>query len=89
MVCALSSSTSDSVLSFSWDLPTLRGDEVVSYQVVVNRLEHRTGTREVIQSGVYNQFVKERDANVPGLGMNAHTHRRQLVLCELLNIYSC
>ena len=50
LLCAMSSSVSE--LSFSWDLPTLLGSEVVSYQVIVNRLEHRPGTREVIQSGV-------------------------------------
>ena len=68
LVCA--SSTSPSELSFSWDLPTLLGAEVVSYQVIVNRLEHRPGTREVIQSGVHIEFVKDRRASVPGLGMN-------------------
>ena len=69
LVCV--SSTSPSELSFSWDQPTQLGAEVVSYQVIVNRLEHRPGSREVVQSGVYNQFVKERHASVPGLGMNA------------------
>ena len=69
LVCASSSSPSE--LSFSWELPTLLGAEVVSYQVEVNRLEHRSGTtREVIRSGVYIDFVKERHASVPGLGMN-------------------
>ena len=66
LVCAVSSSPSE--LSFSWDLPTLLGSEVVSYQVIVNRLEHRPGTREVIQSALDEQFVDIREASVTGLG---------------------
>ena len=66
LVCAMSSSASE--LSFSWDPPTLLGSEVVSYQVIVNRLEHRPGTREVIQSGVYDEFVDIREVSVIGLG---------------------
>ena len=66
LVCSVSSSPSE--LSFSWDLPTLLGSEVVSYQVIVNRLEHRPGTREVIQSAVDEQFVYRREASVIGLG---------------------
>ena len=66
LVCAESSSASE--LSLSWDLPTLLGSEVVSYQVIVNRLEHRPGTREVIQSAVDEQFVDRRGASVIGLG---------------------
>ena len=66
IVCAMSSSPSE--LSFSWELPTLLGDEVVSYQVIVNRLEHSEGTREVIQSSVYERFVDIREASVIGLG---------------------
>ena len=61
-------SSSVSELSFSWDLPTLLGSEVVSYQVIVNRLEHRPGTREVIQSGIYDEFVDIREVSVIGLG---------------------
>ena len=66
MVCAKSSSVSE--LSFSWDPPTLLGSEVVSYHVIVNRLEHRPGTREVIQFGVYDEFVDIREVSVIGLG---------------------
>ena len=66
MVCAVSSLPSE--LSFSWDLPTRLGSEVVSYQVIVNRLEHRPGTREVIQSAMNEQFVYRREASVVGLG---------------------
>ena len=72
LVCAISSSLSE--LSFSWDVPTLLGSEVVSYQVIVNRLEHRPGTREVIQSAVDEQFVKSLDARVTGLGTNEHNN---------------
>ena len=66
LVCGDSSSPAE--LSFSWELPTLLGNEVVSYQVTVNRLEHRAGTREVIQSHVYGEFVEMKDASVSGLG---------------------
>ena len=60
-------SSSPSELSFSWDLPTLLGSEVVSYEVIVNRLEHRPGTREVIQTAVDEQFVDRRVASITGL----------------------
>ena len=66
LVCAVSSSPSE--LSFSWDLPTQLASEVVSYQVILNRLEHRPGTREVTQSAVDEQFVDIREASVIGLG---------------------
>ena len=66
MVCSVNSSPSE--LSISWDLPTLLGSEVVSYHIIVNRLEHGPGTREVIQSGVYDVFVDGREASVIGLG---------------------
>ena len=72
LVCAVSSSPSE--LSFSWDLPTRLGSEVVSYQVIVNRLEHMSGTREVIQPAMDEQFVKVLDAQVTGLGMNEHNN---------------
>ena len=81
MVCAVSSSASE--LSFSWDPPTLLGSEVVSYQVIANRLEHRPGTREIIQSAVDEKFVKSLDARVTGLGMNEYNYRR--VLYKVLN----
>ena len=67
MICSVNSSPSE--LSISWDLPTLLGSEVVSYQVIVNRLEHRPGTREVIQSGVYEESVDRREVTVIGLGI--------------------
>ena len=66
LVCAASSPTG---LSLFWDLPTLLGSEVVSYQVMVNRLEHRSGTRNVIQSDVVNKFVEEPHISATGLGM--------------------
>ena len=83
MVCAVSSSPSE--LSFSWDVPTRLGSEVVSYQVIVNRLEHRPGTREVIQSAVDEQFVESLDARVTGLGTNAYNYyTRCMVLYKVL-----
>ena len=82
LVCAVSSSSA-SELSFSWDLPTLLGSEVVSYQVIVNRLEHRPGTREVIQSAVDEQFVDRREASVIGLGKDIVVLKR---LCIIITV---
>ena len=48
-------------------MPTRLGSEVVSYQVIVNRLEHRPGTREVIQSAMDEQFIDRREASITGL----------------------
>ena len=87
MVCAVSSLASE--LSFSWDLPTLLGSEVVSYQVIVNRLEHRPGTREVIQSAVDEQFIQVLDAHVTRLGMNEYNNYRRVLYEVLINLYSC
>ena len=56
-----------SELFFSWDPPTPLGSEVVSYQVIVNRLEHRPGTREIIQSAIDEQFVDRREVSITGL----------------------
>ncbi len=85
MVCAISSSVSE--LSFSWDLPTLLDREVVGYQVIVNRLEHRPGTREVIQSEVYDEFIDKREAFVFGLGTVVlkidHAHIASLAFVHL------
>ena len=77
LVCAVSSSPSE--LSFSWDLPTRLGSEVVSYQVIVNRIEHRPGTREVTQSAVDEQFVKSLNARVTGLGTNEPNHQDSIL----------
>ena len=66
LICAENSSPAE--LSFSWEQPAVLGNEVVGYQVTVNRLEHRTGIREVVQSSVYDNFVEMKDATVSGLG---------------------
>ena len=44
------------------------GNEVVGYQVTVNRLEHRAGTREVVQAGVYSRVIGTKDSSVSGFG---------------------
>ena len=43
-------------------------NKVVGYQVIVNRLEHSPGTRDVVQSGVYSRVTETKDASVSGLG---------------------
>ena len=66
LVCTRSFLPSE--LSFSWEPPTLLGSEVVNYQVLVSRLEHRPGTRDVVQSSVYEKFVETKAASITGLG---------------------
>ena len=68
------------MLSFSWDLPILLGSEVVSYQVIVSRLaiEHRSGTKDVIHSTVYDHETEMKQVSVIGLG-------ECLILCYLIN----
>jgi hypothetical protein len=87
-------SSSASELSFSWGLPTLLGSEVVSYRVIVSRLEHRPGTREVIQFAVNEQFVEQLDARIIGLGKDDvvlkmdcayHVEHLQLLRCPTVS----
>ena len=66
LLCAQSLSQSE--LTFSWELPTLLGNEVVSYQVTVNRLEHKGNTRELTQLIVCDNFTEMKRASVNGLG---------------------
>ena len=61
-------------LAFSWELPRELGNEVIGYQVMVNRLEQRRGTREVFQSGVYNNFTETSGASISGLGNSNHCY---------------
>ena len=75
LVCAERSSPSE--LSFSWEQPTVLGNEVVGYQVTVNRLEHRTGTREVVQSSVYDDLVETKGTSVSGLGKDIVVMKRE------------
>ena len=69
LVCAGISSPSE--LSFSWELPTVLGNEVVGYQVVVNRLEQRAGSREMVQSGIYDNFIETKHVSISGLGKDS------------------
>ena len=59
MMCAKSSSPAK--LSFSWELPTLLGNEVVDYHIEVKGLSHKIGSREVVQFDVdsFNTEMKE------------------------------
>ena len=43
------------------------GNEVVGYQVTVNRLEHRAGTREITQFSLYGGLTEMREVSVNGL----------------------
>ena len=67
LVCAKSPTSSE--LTFSWELPTLLGGEVIDYLVEVKELRHRDGTRDVIQVDVdgFNTAMKEATVN-QGLG---------------------
>ena len=84
LICAMSSSPSE--LSFFWELPILLGNEVVSYQVIVNGLEHRPGTRDVVQSGTYNEFVDAREVSIIGLGKDVYccSEKRTCVIIIIL-----
>ena len=62
LVCAKSSSPTE--LTFSWELPTVLGNEVVGYRVEVNGLRHRAGTREVEQFDVDEFNTEMREATV-------------------------
>lgn len=72
--CAGSSSQTELLLP--WDPPTMISNEMVSYQVKVNRLEHRPGTRKVIQFEVYKHFNVEVNQAIisQGLGIE-YTHK--------------
>lgn len=63
-----SKKSSSRTLTLSWALPRESGNQVTGYQVVVNRLEHRRGTKEVFQSSVYNNFTVATNASIYGLG---------------------
>ena len=62
---------------------------MVSYQVIVYQLQHRPGTRDVVQSGVYEDFVEIKDTSVTGLGNKCLYKSKETVLHEVLNICSC
>lgn len=47
LTCAESSSSN--MLNLSWKHPTFLGNEVVDYRVEVKQLQHKTGTREVME----------------------------------------
>ena len=68
LICARSSSPTE--LTFSWELPTTLGNEVVGYEVEVKRLPHRDSTREVVQYDVTGFSTKMREATInQGLGI--------------------
>ena len=57
------------MLSFSWELPTVLGNEVVGYQVDVKEVRHRPGTREVVQLDVAGFNTDTKEATISqGLG---------------------
>ena len=67
LVCVKSSSPTE--LTFSWELPTVLGNEVVEYRVEVKGLQHRAGTRDVEQFDVAGFNTEIREATVSqGLG---------------------
>ena len=47
LTCAESSSSN--MLNLSWKHPTFLGNEVVDYRVDIKQLQHRSGTREVME----------------------------------------
>ena len=68
LICA--KSFSPTVLSFSWELPTVLGNEVVGYRVDVKGLRQRSGTNEVVQFDVAGFNTDLNAATISqGLGM--------------------
>ena len=67
LICARSSSPNE--LAFSWELPTVHGNEVVGYQVEVKGLHHKDTAKEVIQFDVagFNTAMKKASVS-EGLG---------------------
>ena len=65
--CARSSSPNE--LVFSWELSTVRGNEVAGYQVEVKGLRHKDTAKEVIQfdAADFNTAMKKAFVN-EGLG---------------------
>ena len=63
LTCTKSPTSSE--LTFSWDRPTLLGEEVIEYLVEVKELRHRDGTRDVIQVDVdgFNTTMKQATVN--------------------------
>ena len=73
LICARSSSPTE--LTFSWELPTVLGNEVIGYQVKVKELGYGDGNREVVEFDVtgFNTDMNEVTIN-EGLGMyNSHS----------------
>ena len=77
-------SPSPNDLSFSWDLPTLLGGEVIDYRVEVNKLRFRQGTRDVVELVIADYKTNNMTASITqGLG--------ELWPCSnfRVNLYSC
>ena len=64
LMCDKSSSSSDSELNFSWELPAVLGDEVIGYQVEVKKLQHRDGTKDVVSIDVTDFNTKLHEASL-------------------------
>ena len=62
LICTKSSSSSE--LSFSWELPTVLGSEVIDYRVEVKGLRHRNDTREVVQFDVDEFNTEMKDTTI-------------------------
>ena len=78
LVCAESSSPTD--LTFSWDSPTSRRNEIVGYRVDVKGLAHMDGTREVIQFNVTTLITPMMQATLTqGLGKNIDNPKASLI----------
>lgn len=62
LVCGRSLSASE--LTFTWELPNMLQNGVLEYQVEVNELHHRTGTRDVVQFNKANFSTKTMVATI-------------------------
>ena len=58
-----------STLSLSWEAPTNPQSGIVGYQVEVEELRHRSGTREVEELSIEEFFTEAREVVITqGLG---------------------
>ena len=60
---------SSTVLTFSWELPTALGNEVFGYRVDDKGLQHRNGTREVVQFDVSGFNTDTNEVTIKGLSI--------------------
>ena len=54
-------------LFFSWNQPEFQGNEMIDYRVEVKQLQHRNGTREVIELDIEDFTTVNKTSTTVGL----------------------